>query len=110
MEAHCAHSVIDIYLTFGTYIWVLAAIAVKEKLESLCREFQRQNKMLKVYSVYLNFESSIRKLFFSFLFSCYTILASLTQEECRRVSTEGQNMRMELSDKFNNAIKVDSFI
>ncbi|KAL6649730.1 hypothetical protein ACP70R_013954 [Stipagrostis hirtigluma subsp. patula] len=50
-----------------------AAIAVKEKLESLCREFQRQNKMLK--------------------------------DECRRVSTEGQNMRMELSDKFNNAIK-----
>ncbi|XP_062215951.1 uncharacterized protein LOC133916338 [Phragmites australis] len=50
-----------------------AALAVKEKLESLCREFQRQNKMLK--------------------------------EECRRVSTEGQNMRMELSDKFNNAIK-----
>lgn len=50
-----------------------AAIAVKEKLESLCREFQRQNKLLK--------------------------------EECRRVSTEGQNMRMELSDKFNNAIK-----
>uniref|UniRef100_A0A0E0NTM7 Alpha-taxilin n=1 Tax=Oryza rufipogon TaxID=4529 RepID=A0A0E0NTM7_ORYRU len=27
------------------------------------------------------------------------------KEECRRVSTEGQNMRMELSDKFNNAIK-----
>ncbi|XP_006649900.1 beta-taxilin isoform X2 [Oryza brachyantha] len=50
-----------------------AAIAVKEKLESLCREFQRQNKMLK--------------------------------EECRRVSTDGQNMRMELSDKFNDAIK-----
>ncbi|KAG8063876.1 hypothetical protein GUJ93_ZPchr0003g18398 [Zizania palustris] len=50
-----------------------AAIAVKEKLESLCREFQRQNKMLK--------------------------------EECRRVSTDGQNVRMELSDKFNNAIK-----
>ncbi|KAL6901881.1 hypothetical protein ACP4OV_004757 [Aristida adscensionis] len=50
-----------------------AAIAVKEKLESLCREFQRQNKMLK--------------------------------EECRRVSTEGQSMRMELSDKFNDAIK-----
>ncbi|OEL37056.1 RNA pseudouridine synthase 5, partial [Dichanthelium oligosanthes] len=41
-----------------------AAIAIKEKLESLCREFQRQNKMLK--------------------------------EECRRVSTDGQNMRMEL--------------
>uniref|UniRef100_A0A0E0KCC2 Alpha-taxilin n=1 Tax=Oryza punctata TaxID=4537 RepID=A0A0E0KCC2_ORYPU len=30
-------------------------------------------------------------------------------EECRRVSTEGQNMRMELSDKFNNAIKDVSF-
>ncbi|KAF0899895.1 hypothetical protein E2562_025135 [Oryza meyeriana var. granulata] len=52
---------------------LLLSIAVKEKLESLCREFQRQNKMLK--------------------------------EECRRVSTDGQNMRMELSDKFNNAIK-----
>lgn len=60
--------------------------------------------MLKVCSVYLNFES------IAFLSSCYTILAYLTQEECRRVSTEGQNMRMELSDKFNNAIKVDSFI
>uniref|UniRef100_A0A0E0KCC1 Alpha-taxilin n=1 Tax=Oryza punctata TaxID=4537 RepID=A0A0E0KCC1_ORYPU len=56
---------------------LLLSIAVKEKLESLCREFQRQNKMLK--------------------------------EECRRVSTEGQNMRMELSDKFNNAIKDVSF-
>nr|ACG40719.1 alpha-taxilin [Zea mays] len=50
-----------------------AAIGVKEKLESLCREFQRQNKMLK--------------------------------EECQRVSTEGQNMRMELSEKFDIAIK-----
>ncbi|GJN08199.1 hypothetical protein PR202_ga26093 [Eleusine coracana subsp. coracana] len=50
-----------------------AAIAVKEKLESLCREFQLQNKMLK--------------------------------DECRKVSTEGHNMRMELSEKFNNAIK-----
>lgn len=46
-----------IYLTFFIYIWVLAAIAVKEKLESLCREFQRQNKTLKVCSVYLHFES-----------------------------------------------------
>ncbi|KAL5217822.1 hypothetical protein ABZP36_018506 [Zizania latifolia] len=60
-------------LTCAVYVWSLVAIAVKEKLESLCREFQRQNKMLK--------------------------------EECRRVSTEGQNVRMELSDKFNNAIK-----
>ncbi|VAH89763.1 alpha-taxilin-like [Triticum dicoccoides] len=53
-----------------------AAIAVKEKLESLCREFQRQNKMLK--------------------------------EECQRVSTEGQNFRMEMSDKFENAMKAVS--
>ncbi|KAI4994707.1 hypothetical protein ZWY2020_034348 [Hordeum vulgare] len=51
-------------------------IAVKEKLESLCREFQRQNKMLK--------------------------------EECQRVSTEGQNFRMEMSDKFENAMKAVS--
>ncbi|KAF8718650.1 hypothetical protein HU200_024949 [Digitaria exilis] len=78
-----------------------AAIAVKEKLESLCREFQRQNKMLKVYLVYLELSIGIR----FFFFSRYTILAYLNQEECRRVSTEGQNMRMELSDKFNNAIK-----
>lgn len=55
----CVHIVLIefIYLTFVIYIWVLAANAVKEKLESLCREFQRQNKMLKVCSVYLNFES-----------------------------------------------------
>lgn len=50
-----------------------AAIAVKEKLESLCREFQRQNKMLK--------------------------------EECQRVSTQGQNFRTDMSDKFENAMK-----
>jgi hypothetical protein len=50
-----------------------SAIAVRERLESLCRELQRQNKML--------------------------------MEECRRVSTEGQNMRQELSERFNNAIK-----
>ncbi|KAJ4816885.1 Alpha-taxilin [Rhynchospora pubera] len=50
-----------------------SAIAVRERLESLCRELQRQNKML--------------------------------MEECRRVSTEGQNMRHELSERFNNAIK-----
>ncbi|PWZ55927.1 Alpha-taxilin [Zea mays] len=49
------------------------AIAVKDRLESLCREFQRQNKMLK--------------------------------EECQRVSTEGLNMRTELSEKFDHAIK-----
>ncbi|XP_010937825.1 uncharacterized protein [Elaeis guineensis] len=50
-----------------------AAVAVRERLESLCRELQRQNKML--------------------------------MDECRRVSTEGQNMRLDLSTKFNDAIK-----
>ncbi|XP_050386182.1 uncharacterized protein LOC126802582 [Argentina anserina] len=49
------------------------AIAVRDKLESLCRELQRQNKML--------------------------------MDECRRVSTEGQNLRLELSTKFQDAIK-----
>ncbi|XP_010253571.1 PREDICTED: alpha-taxilin isoform X2 [Nelumbo nucifera] len=50
-----------------------AAIAVRDKLESLCRELQRQNKML--------------------------------MDECKRVSTEGQNMRLDLSTKFHDAIK-----
>ncbi|THU50806.1 hypothetical protein C4D60_Mb06t24220 [Musa balbisiana] len=48
-------------------------VAVREKLESLCRELQRQNKML--------------------------------MDECQRVSTEGQNMRLDLSTKFNDVIK-----
>ncbi|EMS54489.1 hypothetical protein TRIUR3_06939 [Triticum urartu] len=30
---------------------------------------------------------------------------SVVQEECQRVSTEGQNFRMEMSDKFENAMK-----
>ncbi|XP_028082606.1 beta-taxilin-like isoform X1 [Camellia sinensis] len=50
-----------------------AAIAVRDKLESLCRELQRQNKML--------------------------------MDECKRVSTEGQNLRLDLSNKFQDAIK-----
>lgn len=50
-----------------------AAMAVRDKLESLCRELQRQNKML--------------------------------MDECKRVSTEGQNLRLDLSAKFQDAIK-----
>ncbi|XP_043700611.1 alpha-taxilin isoform X3 [Telopea speciosissima] len=50
-----------------------AAIAVRDKLESLCRELQRQNKML--------------------------------MDECKRVSTEGQSIRQDLSTKFHDAIK-----
>lgn len=50
-----------------------AAIAVRDKLESLCRELQRQNKML--------------------------------MDECKRVSEEGQNLRLDLSTKFQDAIK-----
>ncbi|XP_068636478.1 uncharacterized protein [Aristolochia californica] len=49
-----------------------AAIAVREKLESLCRELQRQNKTL--------------------------------MDECKRFSTEGQNLRLDLSEKFHDAI------
>uniref|UniRef100_M8BGT0 Alpha-taxilin n=1 Tax=Aegilops tauschii TaxID=37682 RepID=M8BGT0_AEGTA len=33
---------------------------------------------------------------------------SVVQEECQRVSTEGQNFRMEMSDKFENAMKAVS--
>ncbi|XP_052185603.1 uncharacterized protein LOC127797106 [Diospyros lotus] len=54
-----------------------AAITVRDKLESLCRELQRQNKML--------------------------------MDECKRVSTEGQNLRLDLSNKFQDAIKEVSY-
>ncbi|KAL0402350.1 UNVERIFIED_CONTAM: hypothetical protein Slati_4264900 [Sesamum latifolium] len=50
-----------------------SAVAVRDKLESLCRELQRQNKLL--------------------------------MDECKRVSTEGQNLRLDLSNKFQDAIK-----
>ncbi|KAF5798932.1 putative Taxilin family [Helianthus annuus] len=50
-----------------------AAISMRDKLESLCRELQRQNKML--------------------------------MDECKRVSSESQNLRLELSNKFQEAIK-----
>ncbi|CAH8383808.1 unnamed protein product [Eruca vesicaria subsp. sativa] len=50
-----------------------SAITVRDKLESLCRELQRQNKLL--------------------------------MEECKRVSTEGQTLRSDLSTKFQDAIK-----
>ncbi|KAH9703579.1 alpha-taxilin-like protein [Citrus sinensis] len=49
------------------------SMAVRDKLESLCRELQRQNKML--------------------------------MDECKRVSSEGQNLRLDLSAKFQDAIK-----
>lgn len=50
-----------------------AAITIRDKLESLCRELQRQNKKL--------------------------------MEECKRVSTEGQNLRLDISSKFHDAIQ-----
>ncbi|KAL9995114.1 putative transcription factor bZIP family [Helianthus debilis subsp. tardiflorus] len=50
-----------------------AAISMRDKLESLCRELQHQNKML--------------------------------MDECKRVSSESQNLRLELSNKFQKAIK-----
>ncbi|PWA95992.1 taxilin [Artemisia annua] len=50
-----------------------SAISMRDKLESLCRELQRQNKIL--------------------------------MDECKRVSSESQNLRLELSNKFQEAIK-----
>ncbi|KAL5724570.1 hypothetical protein ACHQM5_007811 [Ranunculus cassubicifolius] len=50
-----------------------SAVAVRDKLEALCRELQRQNKLL--------------------------------MDECKKVSTEGQNMRLDLSTRFHDAIK-----
>ncbi|CAN1257966.1 Txlna [Linum perenne] len=50
-----------------------SAIIVRDKLESLCRELQRQNKVL--------------------------------MDECKRVSTEGQSLRLDLSTRFQDAIK-----
>uniref|UniRef100_A0A7C9D2F5 Alpha-taxilin n=1 Tax=Opuntia streptacantha TaxID=393608 RepID=A0A7C9D2F5_OPUST len=50
-----------------------AAVAVRAKLESLCRELQRQNKLL--------------------------------MDECKKVSEEGQNLRLDLSTKFQDVIK-----
>ncbi|CAI0411678.1 unnamed protein product [Linum tenue] len=50
-----------------------SAIIVRDKLESLCRELQRQNKVL--------------------------------MDECKRVSSEGQSLRLDLSARFEDAIK-----
>ncbi|KAB1218054.1 Alpha-taxilin [Morella rubra] len=61
----CSVEVIKIHL--------IIAIAVRDKLESLCRELQRQNKIL--------------------------------MDECKRVSTEGQSLRLDLSARFQDAIK-----
>lgn len=73
---------------------------MRERLESLCRELQRQNKMLMVI-IYFN-----TYLFFIFSLECTLVFVCIVQGECKRVSTEGQNMRQELSERFNNAIKV----
>lgn len=50
-----------------------SAVAVRAKLESLCRALQHQNKKL--------------------------------MDECERVSKEGENMRLDLSTRFHDAIK-----
>ncbi|XP_047327588.1 beta-taxilin-like isoform X2 [Impatiens glandulifera] len=49
------------------------AIVVRDKLEALCRELQRQNKML--------------------------------MDECKKVSKDGQNLRLDLSNRFQDAVK-----
>ncbi|PPS12670.1 hypothetical protein GOBAR_AA07976 [Gossypium barbadense] len=87
-----------------------AAIAVRDKLESLCRELQRQKKMLMI-------SLQICPLFLSFLFPglghlpCHQRyhVAKFQREggrdECKRVWTEGQNLRLDLSARFQDAIK-----
>lgn len=46
---------------------------------------------------------------FPFIISFYDVKLSVfcnLQEECKRVSSEGQNLRLDLSNKFQDAIKV----
>lgn len=51
----------------------------------------------------------MKLVFISILHFCSTMIyfRSVVQEESQRVSTEGQNFRMEMSDKFENAMKVN---
>lgn len=81
----------------------MLAITVRDKLESLCRELQRQNKMLMVYILFFFF------FFFTLIGLPYIVSCCCSfelQEECKRVSTEGQTLRSDLSNKFQEAIKV----
>ncbi|KAH7537387.1 hypothetical protein FEM48_Zijuj03G0087100 [Ziziphus jujuba var. spinosa] len=87
-----------------------AAIAVRDKLESLCRELQRQNKIL-MDRVKLKDKLWLCTSDISLEFSCLgNIAVKLKQlvergDECKRVSTEGQSLRLDLSAKFQDAIK-----
>lgn len=101
----------------NVFIALFSAIAVRDKLESLCRELQRQNKMLMVHFVLCNGSASTDYIVkFDFLqISGYPVwvatdwLVVLLQDECKRVSTEGQNLRLDLSTRFQDAIKVEKF-
>lgn len=92
-------------------IALYSAIAVRDKLESLCRELQRQNKMLMVNFV-LCYRSASTEYIVTNIFrgppiaDCRLVVV-LWQDECKRVSTEGQSLRLDLSTRFQDAIKVD---
>lgn len=48
---HIIYSHIDASSCLSNFAFLFAALAVRDKLESLCRELQRQNKMLMVFSI-----------------------------------------------------------
>lgn len=103
-------SMLQIYS--NVFIALFLAIAVRDKLESLCRELQRQNKMLMVHFVLCNGSAStdyVVKLDFLQIRGATDRLVLLLQDECKRVSTEGQNLRLDLSTRFQDAIKVEIF-
>ncbi|CAL5407269.1 unnamed protein product [Camellia sinensis] len=104
-----------------------AAIAVRDKLESLCRELQRQNKMLMVFGPVQDRDGKGLQEELAAIdclcdvpwctggdvnfvhFPCEQlgcdVLNRSMRDECKRVSTEGQNLRLDLSNKFQDAIK-----
>ncbi|CAL5343426.1 unnamed protein product [Camellia sinensis] len=109
-----------------------AAIAVRDKLESLCRELQRQNKMLMVFGPVQDRDGKGLQEELAAIdclcdvpwctggdvnfvhFPCEQlgcdVLNRSMRDECKRVSTEGQNLRLDLSNKFQDAIKDMSMV
>ncbi|KAF9590973.1 hypothetical protein IFM89_000518 [Coptis chinensis] len=99
-----------------------SAVAVRDKLESLCRELQRQNKLLM--SIPKDVCKQLEIVFGRFILGGSVDRAKIhwngcggmeknminsgtrsSQDECRRVSTEGQDMRLDLATRFHDAIK-----
>ncbi|KAL3656109.1 hypothetical protein CASFOL_000505 [Castilleja foliolosa] len=97
-----------------------SVVAVKDKLESLCRELQRQNKLFMSYNLPLFLigpalgdrtiptifpGDPTRNCWRMIPLRIWIVPAEENFDECKRVSTEGQNLRSDLSDKFQDAIK-----